>query len=316
MTGEVRAQSRERRMTWWWGWQARYAPYLFVAPFGVLFLLFMAYPLGRSVVMSFYSYAGPHSSRFVGLGHYRFFLGDFLLWIAVANTVAYAIAYVVLQIPLSLALAMLLNGRRVWLRGVLRFAFFAPFLVGNVFVSMIFVLLLAQRHGLIPRAMGLVRPAWLETNWLGDPVYARLAVVIAGLWLTVGWGMVFFLAALQGVDPELYDAAAVDGAGRWGRIRHVTLPGIRPVMVFLIVTGTIAALQMFELPYVIFLQQGSPAGPKWAGLTVVMYLYQQGFVFGVLGAAWPGGWLLGVLIFGVALVQIRFARGGGGEEEA
>ena len=143
---------------------------------------------------------------------------------------------------------------------------------------------------------------------LGDPVWGRLAVVIATLWLTVGWGMVFFLAALQGVDRPLYDAAAVDGAGRWARFRHVTLPGIRPVLGFLVVTGTAGAFQLFELPYVLFLPTGSPAGPGYAGMTVVMYLYQQGFDAGDIGAACAIGWFLMLMVSGVALIQIRVTR--------
>jgi ABC-type sugar transport system permease subunit len=254
--------------------------------------------------MSLYKYT-THARAYIGLGHYRFFLTDKLLWLAVANTLAYAIAIVALLVPLSLGLAILLNNPRLRFRNLFRFAFFAPYLVGNVFVSVIFVLLLSQRHGLIPKTLGFFNPALLEMSWLGDPVYARLAIIMASLWLSIGWGMVFFLAALQGVDRELYDAAAVDGAGRWSRFRHVTLPGIKPVLIFVIVTSTIGAFQMFELPYVIFLQHGSAAGPGFAGLTVVMYLYQQGFDLGDIGAACAVGWFLVVLILGVALVQIR-----------
>jgi ABC-type sugar transport system permease subunit len=297
-----------------WTFQARFAPYLFVAPFIVLFLAFMLYPMGRSVVMSLYKYAGPRTHRFVGLEHYRFFLTDYLLWIAVANTVIYTLIFMSLQIPLSLGLALLLNDPRVRYRNLFRFAFFAPYLVGNVFVSVIFMLLLAQRHGLIPRTLGLFNPAWLETSWLGDPINARIAIVLASLWLSVGWGMVFFLAALQGVDRELYEAAEVDGAGTWSKFWNVTLPGIRPVTTFLIVTGTIGSFQLFELPYILFSQEGSPAGPKWAGLTVVMYLYQQGFEAGDLGAACAVGWFLVLMILGVALFQIRASRAGREDE--
>ena len=300
----------KRRQQRIWAFQARCAPYLFVAPFLILFCAFMLYPLGRSLVMSLYKYTGPNKSEFYGLGHYRFFLTDKLLWLAVGNTVIYAVAYMSLQIPLSLGLALLLNNRRVRFRNLFRFAFFAPYLVGNVFVSVIFMLLLAQRYGLIPRAMGFFNPAWLETSWLGDPINARIAVVIASLWLNVGWGMVFFLAALQGVDRELYDAAEVDGAGRWARFWNVTLPGIKPVMTFLVIVGTVGAFQLFELPYIIFLQNNSAAGPKWAGLTIVLYLYQQGFDMGDIGAACAVGWFLVLIIFGVALVQIRLSRAG------
>jgi ABC-type sugar transport system permease subunit len=287
---------------------------LFVAPFVVLFCVFLVYPLAKSVVMSLHTYAGAEGRRYVGLGHYRFFVTDLLLWIAVANTVVFTVVFVCLQIPMSLGLAMLLNGARVRFRNLFRFAFFSPFLVGHVFVSVIFMLMLSRRQGLVPRVLGAVYGPWAEVTWLGDPVNARVAVVVAGLWLSVGWGMVFFLAALQAVDRELYEAAAVDGAGRWARFRHVTLPGIRPVLTFLTVTTTIGAFQLFELPYVLFLQQGSAAGPGWAGLTIVMYLYQQGFDVGDLGAACAVGWFLVTIILGVALVQIRVSRAGREEE--
>jgi ABC-type sugar transport system permease subunit len=177
-----------------------------------------------------------------------------------------------------------------------------------VFVAVIFMLLLAQRHGLIPVALGTIYKPWNEINWLSDPINARLAIILASLWLSVGWGMVFLLAALQSVDRELYEAAEVDGATRWSQFWNVTLPGIRPVLMFLIVTGTIGAFQLFELPYVIFLQHGSAAGPKFAGLTIVMYLYQQGFDTGDIGAACAVGWFLVVMIAGVALAQVRIMR--------
>jgi len=293
-----------------WTLQSRCAPYLFIAPFVALFCTFMLYPLGRSVVMSLYTWSGPRSRRFLGLGHYRYFLHDPVFGIAVLNTVIYTIGYLSLQIPCSLGLALLLNGRRVRFRNLFRFVFFSSHLVGNVFVALIFMLLLAQRYGIIPRLLGAIYSPWQEIDWLGDPVYARLSIILASLWLTVGWGMIFFLAALQGVDRELYEAAEVDGAGHWGRFWNVTLPGIRPVLIFLILTGTIGAFQLFELPYIIF--QGP--GPRWAGLTIVMYLFQQGFEVGDIGAACAIGWLLVLMIFGLALVQIRLS--GAAREEA
>src|SRR5260221_2647250 len=123
----MKAEGRREIRSHLWSLQARYAPYFFVAPFMVLFCVFMVYPLVRSISMSFYSYAGPHTSRFVGWGHYKFFLGDFLLWIAVANTVVYAIAYIALLILLSLGLALLLNNPPLRFRYFIRFTFFLTF---------------------------------------------------------------------------------------------------------------------------------------------------------------------------------------------
>jgi ABC-type sugar transport system permease subunit len=199
---------------------------------------------------------------------------------------------------------MLLNSKVVRFRNAFRFAFFSSHVVGGVFVAILFRLLMAPRQGLMNRILATLPGIGSETNWLGDPWFARPAIVIAALWLTIGWGMIYFLAALQSVDRGLYEAAEVDGAGPWSRFRHVTLPGIRPVLAFLVLIGTIAALSLFELPYVFF--QGS--GPKMAGLTIVMYLYEQGFQAGDIGFAAAVGWILVVLISIVSLVQVRLSR--------
>jgi ABC-type sugar transport system permease subunit len=164
------------------------------------------------------------------------------------------------------------------------------------------MLLLAPRTGLVNRAIGAVLP-WVgsEINWKGDARFAMPAVVLAALWLSLGQATLYLLAALQAVDRELYEAAAVDGAGAWAKFRHVTLPGIRPVLVYLVLVGTIYALQMFELPYVFF--QG--AGPRFAGMTIVGYLFAHGFQAGDIGYAAAVGWVLFLIISVVAMVQLK-----------
>jgi ABC-type sugar transport system permease subunit len=230
---------------------------------------------------------------------------DDLFWLAVLNTLYFAVGFLILQIPLSLGLALLLNSRRMRFRNFFRFAFFSPHLVGNVFVAVIFGLLLAERHGLINRAIGTAFPfIGSEIRWLGKPVLAMPAVIMASLWLSIGYAMIYFLAALQAVDRELYEAAEVDGAGRWSQFWNVTLPGIRPVLIFMILVGTIGALQLFELPYVLF----NGSGPGNAGLTIVMYLYQMGFDVGDIGYASAIGWMLVLLILGVSILQLKVMR--------
>lgn len=310
MTRLMADPPRESLRSRLWFWQQKAAPYLFVAPFVLLFLVFMVYPLARSLILSFYKTAGPRARQFTGLGNYVFLATDVLFWRAVVNTLYYTVVFLALQIPASLGLALLLNNPRLRLRNLFRFAFFSSYLVGGVFVAVIFYLLLAQRHGLVNRAIGAVTPYGTEINWLGDARLAMPAVIIASLWLSVGYGMIYFLAALQAVDRDLYEAANVDGAGPWRQFLHITLPGIRPVMVFLILVGTIGALQLFELPYVLFTTQGDGSGPNGAALTIVMYLYQQGFITGDIGYAAAIGWVLTVMIFAVALVQLRATRFG------
>src|SRR3954469_6809821 len=292
--------SRRRKL---WSLQYRSAPYLFVLPFLVLFCVFLLYPLTRSFYLSLFHEGGTAAARFIGMGHYRFILTDPIFWLACLNTFAFAILFLLVQVPASLGLAILLNSRRVRFREPFRFAFFSSHVVGGVFVAVLFRLLMAPRQGLLNKAIAPLPLLGSDNNWLGDPILARPAIVVAALWLSIGWGMVYLLAALQAGDQELYEAAQVDGAGRWWRFWHVTLPGIRPVLAFLILVGTIAALSLFELPYVFF--QGS--GPKLAGMTIVMYLYENGFMTGDISFAAAVGWMLVVMILFVSLAQIRLA---------
>jgi ABC-type sugar transport system permease subunit len=287
-----------------WRLQARLAPYLFISPFILLFCAFMLYPLCRSIILSAYKTAGPRHLKFVGLGNFRFVLTDKIFWAAVANTTYFTIVFLMLQIPISLGLAVLLNSRRLYFRNVFRFAFFSSHLVGNVFVAVIFGMLLAQRHGLINKAIGIVAPGvGTELNWFGNPRLAMPAVVIAALWISVGFAMIYFLAAMQAVDRELYEASEVDGASRWQQFWHVTLPGIRPVLIFMILVGTIGAFQLFELPYVLFYGVFT----NYA-ITIVIYLFQMGFETGDIGYASAIGWMLVVIILIVSLIQLRVTR--------
>ncbi|MBC8106289.1 MAG: sugar ABC transporter permease [Anaerolineae bacterium] len=287
-----------------WSLQHRLAPYLFVLPFVLLFAIFILYPLVRSLILSTYKTVGPRHEIFAGLDNYRFVLGDRVFALAVTNTIGYTIAFLFLQIPLALGLALLLNSRRVLARAVYRFAFFSAHLVGQVFVAVLFAQLLSPRSGIVNLGLSKILGRAVEISWLGDPNLAMPSVLIAALWLSVGFGMVYFLAALQAVDQELYEAAEVDGAGRWSTFWHVTLPGIRPVLIFMILVGTIGAFQLFELPWVLF--QQTP-GPDNRGLTIVMYLFQMGFQVNDLGLASAVGWLLVALNLAVALCLIRFS---------
>lgn len=287
-----------------WMWQNRNAPYFFVLPFVILFCTFFLYPFFMSITLSFFKTAGPRHQVFVGLEHYLFLVRDSLFWKAVGNTVFYVVVFLGIQIPTALGLALLLNNPHLRFRSFFRYAFFSSHLVGSVFVAVLFSLLLTPRHGLINRFIGALTPLGSEINWLIQPGLAMPAVIMAGLWLSIGYGMVYFLAALQSVDKELYEAAEVDGAGKFARFWNVTLPGIRPVLVFLTLVGAIGAFQLFELPYILL--DGS--GPNNSVLTIVMYLFQQGFETGDIGYASAIGWVLFFIILTVSLLQVKLTR--------
>lgn len=283
--------------------QQRFAPYLFVSPFLLLFTAFGLYPIVKSVALSLYVTNGPRDHVFVGLANYRFLFTDPAFGVAVRNTVVYTFWTVFLQLPLALGLAVLLS--QPWLKGRnwFRLAFFSPQLVGQVFVGVLFMVLYVPQYGLVNRGIHAVLPGFpLDTKWLGDARMVMPALVLTSLWMYIGFNMIYFLAALQAVDRELYEAAMVDGANGWQQFRAVTVPGIKPVAVYVLVLATIGSLQLFELPYTM-LQQS--AGPDRAGLTIMMYLYQNGYVSGDLGYASAVGWTLALGILTISLVQLR-----------
>jgi ABC-type sugar transport system permease subunit len=285
-----------------WKLQSVAAPYFFVAPFVLLFCGFLLYPLLRSLWLTFHKTVGPQREVFVGLDNFRFLLADRLFWLAVFNTFVYAIAFVLLQIPLALGLAIVLNDKRVVARSVFRFAFFSTHLVGGVFVAILFSQVLS-RNGLLNKVLSVFGD--VRIDWLGEPYLTIVVLLMAGLWLSVGWAMIYFLAALQSVDRELYEAAEVDGAGPWARFWNVTLPGIKPVLVFMSLVGLIGAFQLFELPWVLY---GQTSGPVNSGLTIVMHQFITGMGTRDLGYASAIGWALVLIVTSVAVVQAKVLR--------
>lgn len=311
------------------GVQPGLAPWVMLAPFLIVFGVFIGYPLVQSLVLSAQQTFGPANARFVGTANYRFLLADPLFWKALRNTTVFALASVFIQLPLSLGLALLLNRPEVRCRALFRLAFFSPALVGTVFVAVIFAVLFDKRTGLInvalhhltaPLAAGAERlgawtggdgAAWasavrwnLDFAWLQDHIMP--ALVLASLWMWAGFNMVYFLAALQNVPRELLEASTVDGAGPWRRFTSVVLPAIRPVAGFVVLMSVIGSFQLFELPWILLNNTG---GPDNRGLTVVTYLYQTGFESGDLGYASAIGWVLALVLVVCAGAQRLLARG-------
>jgi len=283
----------------------KWAPYVLVAPFVAVFAVFLVYPMLYSVVLSMQQTYGAKSSTFVFLDNFKFLLADPQFWKSVRNTFVFAAGSVFIQLPLSLGLAMLLNHPKVRGRVFFRLVFFSPALVGTVFIAIMFGLMFNKEglvnftlHGLFP----MFNPefAWLERFVMGS-------LIIAALWQYVGFNMIYFLAALQNVSRDLSEAAMVDGAGPGQRFMNVTIPAIRPVASFVVLLSLIGSFQLFELAWVLL---NNSAGPDDQGLTVVMYLYQKGFIQFELGSASAIGWLLAVMLMLFAVVQHRVARAG------
>lgn len=278
-------------------------PYLFLAPYFLIVSVFFIYPLAYATVLAFYQTNGAVSRVFVGFDNFTFILTDADFHRALWNTSFFAFFSVLLQLPLSLGLAMLLNSRHDRAKGFFRLAIFAPNLVGQVFVGVLFTMLFTPQYGLFNILLQELTQWGLQQQWLSDPRLVMPAVVIAALWLSVGFYMIYFLAALQSVDQSLVEAARIDGAGPFSVFWNVTRPAIMPVATFVLVMSTIGSFQLFELSYTL-LQSSGGYGPANSGMTVVGYLYNKGFENGDLGVAAAVGWLLTLIILAVSLIQI------------
>ena len=289
----------------------RTAPWLFLSPYLVLTLVFFIYPFIYAIILAFYQTNGPKSWNFVGLENFAFVLADGDFHIAVWNTTIFALASILVQLPLSLGMALLLNSKKDRLKGVFRLILFSPYLVGQIFVGIIFSIIFMPRYGMFNRFLQEVIGWGLEKRWLENPNLVMPALIIAAMWMYVGFNMIYFLAALQNVDQNLEEAALIDGANPWQLFWAVTFPAIKPVALFVVVMSTIGSYQLFELPYALLQNAAGVAGygPKDSGLTIVGYLYRTAFESGDLGTGAAIGWLLAIIIFTISFIQMKIGRG-------
>jgi ABC-type sugar transport system permease subunit len=287
--------------------RAKFAPYFFLLPYFLVTCVFFLYPLIYATILAFYQTNGPSRKAFVGFSNFTFVLKDPDFHTALRNTCVFAAFSICLQLPLSLGLAMLLNAKTGRLKGFFRLAIFSPNLVGQVFVGVLFSILFTPRYGLFNRFLESLIGWGLLQEWLGNPALVMPAIILASLWMYVGFNMIYFLAALQNVDQGLIEAARIDGAGPFGIFLNVIVPAIVPVGTFVVVTSTIGSFQLFELPYTLLQNYGGGFGPKDSGLTIVGYLYRYAFDNGDLGTGAAVGWILTFIILAVSLIQLRLS---------
>ncbi|MFJ2738876.1 carbohydrate ABC transporter permease [Streptomyces sp. NPDC087440] len=291
-TGERRgpAPARPRRY-------GRAAPYLFVLPALLLFAAFKLYPIGWSFVMSLHrTVAGVDT--FVGADNYARLLDDPLFWTALGNTGVILAVQVPLMLALATGLAVALNSSLLKGRSVFRLGFFLPMVTGLVAYGIAFSVLLNKEYGLVNWLLGGL--GLDPVPWLTDGLWAQISLGLALTWHYTGYNAVILLARLQTVPGELYDAAAVDGAGALAAFRHVTLPGLRPALLLTTVLSTIGTLQLFDEPFVL-----TGGGPDNATLTIGVYLYRNAFSYFDFGYASALAYALTVLIGLLGLLQFR-----------
>jgi multiple sugar transport system permease protein len=288
------------------------AAWSFVAPALIAIGLFFALPVIGALLLSFtdfdiYALADSRNMRIVGLDNYTRLFDNPLFWGAMGNTLWFVLIGTPLTIIVSLAAALLLNSRVVRLKPIWRVALFAPYVTTLVATAVVWRYLLHTRYGLINASLGeLGVPA---IDWLGDPAWALPAILLFVVWKTFGYNMLIFLAVLQTVPDELHDAARVDGAGAWQRFRHVTLPAIGPAVILVSIVSMAGFFQLFAEPYV--MTQG---GPSQRTVTILYFMYEEGFKWWNLGSASAVAFVLFLCIFAVAMLQLVAARRLGSEQ--
>nr|WP_296069291.1 sugar ABC transporter permease [uncultured Actinoplanes sp.] len=282
------------------------AAYGFLSPWIVGFLIFMAGPMVASFVLSFTDYDALSNTDFVGAANYRDLIADPKVRTSLWNTIFYTLLHVPVTMVVSLALAMLLVrvGRRS--SGFFRTVFYLPTVTPKVAVGVLFLLVFNGQVGLVNEVLaklGITGP-----NWTVDGPWIKPGLVLMSAW-SLGSTVIIYLAALQNVPRDLYEAAEMDGATRWARFRAVTVPMISGALFFTLIINTISGLQTFDEVYTAF--YGSSNQQTYgndAALFYVVYLFQQAFQFLHMGYASALAWLLFVIIVIITLVQVRLSR--------
>ena len=283
-----------------------WAAWAFVAPALMVISVFFFLPVLAGFALSFtdfdiYALADIGNLRFVGLANYVELLQTPLFWKALGNTLYFVGVGVPLSIAASLGTALLLNSKLALFRPFFRVALFAPVVTTLVAVAIVWRYLLHTRSGLFN--YGLEGLGLEPIDWLGDPNWAMPAIILFAVWKNFGYNMIIFLAGLQSIPEELYEAARMDGASGWQQLRHVTLPSLAPVVLLVSVLTMAGYFQLFAEPYV--MTQG---GPLQSTVSVLYFMYEEGFKWWNLGFASAIAVVLFVLMFAVTMLQLYVAR--------
>ncbi len=288
-----------QRPSWWQRNQRRLAPYFFIAPFYILFIVFFLGPGVFALYLSLHSWNGIGPLKFVGLSNFKELLTDTVFLKALRNTAFYSGTSLFVVTPISLLLAVALNARLVRFKDTLRTIYFTPIVTSSVAISIVFLVLYNQRSGLLNTVLGYLGID--PINWLGSRQWSKLAVLGLVTWRWAGFNAIYFLAGLQTIPQTLYEAAMVDGANRWQMFWEITIPTLRPVLLFVAVIVLIGSAQIFEEPYML-----TNGGPVDSSLSIANYLYRVGLSqylrFGYASAI---GFVMFALIFFFSWLQMR-----------
>jgi multiple sugar transport system permease protein len=292
------------------------APYVFLSPFVILFAVFGIFPLVFSLYLAFQSWeptSGLGSMEFVGLGNYAFALQDEWFWKSLKNTGWLAVASGLPQHLVAIPLAVFINLSFKRLRNAVVGAYFMPYITSTVAIAILFSSLFSTDFGLINVGIKLlgqlpVISSLMPANpvdWLNDPDTIKPAIATIVFWRYVGFNVVLYLAALQTIPSDIYEAATMDGAGRLQQFFYITLPSLKPMIFFGVTLSVIGGLQLFEEPFIL---TGGRGGSDQSGMTTAIYLYRMAFDFNDFGAASAMSWLLFIVVAVLTWVTNRAFR--------
>jgi arabinosaccharide transport system permease protein len=287
----------------WSLFDVRLAPFVFLLPFMAIFLVFRVWPFIQAVEMSFQDVQGVQFNEWVGLENYQAIFDDPQFMTAMANTFVYTIMTLIILIPLPLALSALLDRGRTYKPIAWRVAMFIPALASLVVVAVIFRVILAEK-GLVNSALmaiGLPPQAWLTSASLAIP-----SLLIIATWRWVGVNMLYFNSGLVNISRELYEAAAIDGARGIQTFWHITVPLMRPTIIFVLIISVIGGFQLFVEPFLLWPGGNSPGA---SGLSMALLIYRTAFTSFQFGEAAAMGVVLAFVILVVSLVVFRLAGG-------
>jgi multiple sugar transport system permease protein len=274
---------------------------LFLSPTLVIFSTFILFPVIFSFYLSFQKWnMFSTETAFVGFDNYMRLLQNPDFWQVLKNTAIYTIGTVPLNMAMALAVAYVLN-KKIAGKKFLRTAFFAPVIISPVAAAVIWRWIYDPNFGLMNYTMSLMGIDAI--NWLNDPTAAMTALIIMGVWKTFGINMVLFSAGLSGIPEQYYEAAEIDGASRWSKFWHITIPLLTPTTFFILVMSMITSFQVFDIVYV--LTQGGPLGST---KVLVFYVYEQAFQFFEMGYASAISYILFAILFVFTMIQIKYLK--------
>ena len=279
--------------------------YIFIIPFVVVFAVFSVYPVLRTLYLSFTSYKGFGAPTFIGLKNYIRVFGDKFFWISFLNTVKIWGINIVVQLGTAFLLTIIFSDIRYKMRGlsIFRAVYYLPNLISAVSVAFLFKTLLDWKYGSINQILMAVGLTKTPINWLGQVTTAPNVTALISAWMWFGNSFIILMAGVQGISKDYFEAASLDGAGRWKTFTNITVPLLRPIILYVFVTSLIGGLQMFDIPFLI--SGGTAGAPSGSLQTVVMYLYKFGFETNQVGYAAAIAYTLFLIILVISIIQFK-----------